>query len=384
MSVKISSMSPKVKLASTRKRSKKSSENRLLSVFIGSWYGLAIVLVSTFIIGVVLLTTTSWKSLQKLILLQQSSPISWQELRLITQMALTTEPEWRNKTMLVLGTDELSTRGNQQVLTDTILVVGFNPFNASITLLPIPRDVWVDSENSKINALYAKTLQDSPASALQTTESTFEKILNIPIDQSLVVSMSVVQDLIDAVDGVTIDVPVAFTDTAFPRMDVDVTTETDPSVLYETISFERGLTHLDGTTALKYMRSRHSPGAEGNDMARSRRQQQVIVALIEKIKQAVTDRSYVTLIQLLRVYKTHLNSQLSLPDAAQMIVSLPGNPAEYTFNSAAVPILPASVSGVLQHPNQHKSGQWVFVMTSLSDFQQAVQEKLGVTPGKQP
>lgn len=52
---------------------------------------------------------------------------------------------------------------------------------------------------------------------------------------------------------------------------------------YETIHFEKGLQHMDGERALKYVRSRQSEGDEGTGFARDKRQQQVLVALKNKI-----------------------------------------------------------------------------------------------------
>ena len=87
--------------------------------------------------------------------------------------------------------------------------------------------------------------------------------------------------------GVDITLPKAFTDPDFPIAGKeDDPCDGDPQFAcrYETVNFDQGLQHMDGEQALTYVRSRHAEGDEGSDFARGRRQQEVLVALTQKLK----------------------------------------------------------------------------------------------------
>jgi anionic cell wall polymer biosynthesis LytR-Cps2A-Psr (LCP) family protein len=58
--------------------------------------------------------------------------------------------------------------------------------------------------------------------------------------------------------------------------------------VYETVHFDAGMQHMDGARALIYARSRHAEGDEGSDFARSRRQQELVVSLKNKLMHPLT------------------------------------------------------------------------------------------------
>lgn len=77
-----------------------------------------------------------------------------------------------------------------------------------------------------------------------------------------------------------------FTDTQYPIAGREADTcggDLEFRCRFETITFATGSAHFDGTTALKFVRSRQAIGEEGSDSARSARQQKVILALQEKM-----------------------------------------------------------------------------------------------------
>jgi anionic cell wall polymer biosynthesis LytR-Cps2A-Psr (LCP) family protein len=89
------------------------------------------------------------------------------------------------------------------------------------------------------------------------------------VDYSIVIDFSGFQKIVDALGGIEIDVPESIVDTQYPTIYDS----------YETFRISRGLQVLDGKTALKYARSRHST----NDFSRSVRQQLVIRAIRERV-----------------------------------------------------------------------------------------------------
>src|SRR5690606_21863522 len=101
-------------------------------------------------------------------------------------------------------------------------------------------------------------------------------------------------EVIDILGGVEVEVEKTFTDKKFPIPGREEDTcgltagpgQEEPEYLcrYETITFEKGVQMMDGKTALKFARSRHSEDPEeGNDLARGRRQQKVILAIKNKM-----------------------------------------------------------------------------------------------------
>ncbi|HZE87165.1 MAG TPA: LCP family protein, partial [Methylomirabilota bacterium] len=79
---------------------------------------------------------------------------------------------------------------------------------------------------------------------------------------------------------------------------------------YEHLHFDKGPTHMDGTTALKYVRSRHAEGIEGSDFARSKRQEKVISAFKEKLFSAGTLLNPVKIADLVKVLQDSIETDI--------------------------------------------------------------------------
>ena len=102
----------------------------------------------------------------------------------------------------------------------------------------------------------------------------------------VVIDFSQFENLIDIVGGIDIVIPKAFIDTEYPiagKENDECGGDTTFACRYEKVQFQAGFQHMDGIIALKYVRSRHAESDEGTDFARGNRQQDVIVALKEKI-----------------------------------------------------------------------------------------------------
>jgi LCP family protein required for cell wall assembly len=112
-----------------------------------------------------------------------------------------------------------------------------------------------------------------------------EDVVGIPIHYAVVIDFSGFTKVIDAVGGIDVNVPEAFTDTQYPKPGMEqATCPGDPTnaCVYETVHFDAGVQHMDGARALIYARSRHAEGDQGSDFARSRRQQIIMVALKDR------------------------------------------------------------------------------------------------------
>jgi len=166
-------------------------------------------------------------------------------------------------------------------LADTIIVLSYDHSNQTPTMISVPRDLWVPSLQAKINSAYYYGEEASPGAGIKMAQAAILEDLGSPIHYTAIINFTIFKETIDLLGGIDININPGFTDTQFP---VPGKENAEPeSSRYETITFATGSAHLNGDTALKFVRSRHSVGDEGTDFARSRRQQQVISALRQKM-----------------------------------------------------------------------------------------------------
>lgn len=151
--------------------------------------------------------------------------------------------------------------GTHGSLTDTLLLGSVNQDLKTVTLVSIPRDLFVHGR--KINEYYYKFGADKLKDIIQ-------EVSGRTIDKYVVVDLQGFTSIIDLLGGVDITVDKALTDYSYPNTKGG----------YETFSIMAGAQHLDGATALKYARSRHST----SDFDRALRQQQVIDAVRAKLE----------------------------------------------------------------------------------------------------
>jgi LCP family protein required for cell wall assembly len=170
-------------------------------------------------------------------------------------------------------------------LTDTIMVLSLDSSKKSVALISIPRDIWSDTLKDKVNSAYHYGEMKQKGGGLLLSKVIMEDVIGMPIDYAVVIDFSGFTKVIDAVGGIDVNVPEAFTDTQYPKPGMEqATCPGDPTnaCVYETVHFDAGLQHMDGSRALIYARSRHAEGDEGSDFARSRRQQIIMVALKDR------------------------------------------------------------------------------------------------------
>lgn len=151
--------------------------------------------------------------------------------------------------------------GQHSQLTDTIMLAVVDHTKKAITLISIPRDFAI--QGRKINEFYEFFGIKSLANQITT-------ITNIVPSKFVIVSMDAFQQFIDAIGGIDVTIEKGLADYTYPTANRGV----------ETFSIGAGIHHLDGEIALKYARSRHST----SDFDRAKRQQQVVSAVKERLK----------------------------------------------------------------------------------------------------
>ncbi|OGK22045.1 hypothetical protein A3C23_03095 [Candidatus Roizmanbacteria bacterium RIFCSPHIGHO2_02_FULL_37_13b] len=171
-------------------------------------------------------------------------------------------------------------------LTDSIAVASLDLNTKKITLISIPRDIWSDTLQDKINAAYAYGEAKLPGGGIKLAKSEISAVVGFPISYGIVVDFNKFKNIVDFLGGIDVNVNKDFVDNKYPidgRENDECNNDPELKCRYETIIFKSGLQHFNGNTALKYLRSRNSEGSEGTDFARTNRQQQVINAIATKI-----------------------------------------------------------------------------------------------------
>ncbi len=285
-----------------------------------------------------------------------------------------------HKNILILGVDSLEMRGDVPPLTDTMILASIDTTTGKINMLSLPRDLWSADYQTKINALLAYGYERDESQPTAFPTQVLSEMTGTPIHHTVVLSMDQVAEVIDLLGGIDVDVQQGFTDTEFPRSDVDIYTETDPEKLYETVSFEAGKQTMDGQTALKFIRSRHSGDEEGTDDARAFRQQQVILAVISKLKQRNVLTDPVKLGNLFAFYKTNYESVISLPEliATAKVLYPHRNSIEFVTHSLSV--YPDDEEGVIYHPepSYKYQNQWVYEVVDFGQFTKEINRLLDI------
>lgn len=190
--------------------------------------------------------------------------------------------------VLVLGLDTRSSGWSG--LTDTILIGSISPLEGEPALISIPRDFWLalpPCGSNKINTAYNcgggvyQSLPFNLEKGIAFAKSKVEEILGIKIPYWVVVNFEGFKEIIDTLGGIEVCVENEFYDYSYP---VPGRENAYPrSSRYEVLHFKAGCQHMNGTTALKYARSRQGTNGEGSDFARAQRQQKVLLAVKDKV-----------------------------------------------------------------------------------------------------
>ncbi len=184
-------------------------------------------------------------------------------------------PGWKGTervNLLLLGVDERP-QENGMARTDTMMLLTLDPTTLQAGVLSIPRDLWVPIpgyNQGRINTAHRLgELYNYPGGGPTLARETVELNLGVPIQYYARLNFQGFVDLVDLVGGIDIYVPEAINDPLYP----------DHNYGYDPLYIEAGQHHFDGAMALKYARTRH----DSNDFQRADRQQQVLLAILERV-----------------------------------------------------------------------------------------------------
>lgn len=244
-------------------------------------------------------------------------------------------------------------------LTDSIVVVSVDSKNKKASLISIPRDLWVPG-NRKINAEVMVNGYDS-------LKSTLTSITGLEIEKYISIDFGSLIKLIDGLGGIEVDIPKTFDDYFYPIKGLENETcgmtgeeiaqahqkysgfelEKQFTCRWEHIHFDKGVTQIRGSDALKLARSRHGD----SDFGRSARQFAILKAVAKKISLDNLDETYKTLSKMVK-------ADIDLKTVEEL-AKLFGSPNDYQVNEV------------------HLNTQNVFNETRSSDGQYILVPKAG-------
>lgn len=182
--------------------------------------------------------------------------------------------------ILLLGVGGEGHEGS--TLTDTMIVASIDHRDGNVSMLSIPRDLYVENDvvgwGTRLNGVYEFAYENvgSYDEAMDVTREQIEEIVGVDIHYYAMVDFSGFEDIVDAVGGVEITLEGNFYDPYFPAENA---TDEYP---YEPFFLQAGTQTLTGEEALKYARSRKT----SSDFDRSQRQQEILHAIKDKASKA--------------------------------------------------------------------------------------------------
>jgi len=300
------------------------------------WVGVSVLLAGVASIsalgGAFLALSLGTKPLQQSSLSAAESAVFTQESPIATANSLQLPRLTRPVNVLLLGVKVLSsdiqdydaidregydaTVNSFEGLSDTMLMMRFDPRNERIAVMSVPRDTRtnVNGEVTKINEA---NRDGGPALSAVTVS---ELMGGVGVDRYVRINVQGVEKLIDAIGGVKVNVP------------KDMKYQDDSQHLY--INLKAGEQRLDGDKALQFLRFRYD---NNGDIGRVQRQQMFMSALVE---QALNPATIARLPKILSVIKENVDTNLSVEE----LVALVGYGAQSNRSDVQMLMLPGDFS----------------------------------------
>lgn len=275
--------------------------------------------------------------------------------------------------ILLMGAGDASHDGVD--LTDSVIVASIDAGKTkSVALLSLPRDLYfLHTEKmgkGRINSLYReykyylrnKRVEEKQASmeALREVAAEIGRALGVDIHHVIKVDFVAFVQAVDALGGLEIAVPADIVDPEYPG----------PNYTYQTFEIRAGLQTIDGETALKYARSRHTT----SDFDRSARQQQLIKAIMDTVRNEGLLSRPNRLLSLFKIMQEHVETTLAVSDLSALakagldldrnnILSLQLNNLNGLYSELASP------GGLLYNPPREQfEGASVLLPVSIPEF----------------
>lgn len=198
--------------------------------------------------------------------------------------------------ILLLGGDSRGLNPNEKARSDTMIVVSVDPVSKKAHLFSILRDTYVEMPGNRRDRINAAITIGGPELAMEAVS----RLTGLPIQYYVYTDFQGFIALIDKMGGIEFEVEkrMKYTDSADdPQFNIDL---------------QPGLQHMDGRTALQYVRFRHD---RLSDYARAERQRKFLSAVASKLKSTT---SMLRLPSLLRSIEPYIQTNIGLDDMVKL------------------------------------------------------------------
>lgn len=209
-------------------------------------------------------------------------------------------------TILLMGVDSTADGldANAAFNGDTLMLITFNPNTLNATVFSIPRDTYVPIACN--NNRYAK-INSSAAYGTSCVIDTIEQMTGVDIDYYVKVNFKAVVDLVEAIDGIDVEVEAPDYMAYYKTYDGKICEQNSKRQKGENlVCIESGMQHLNGEQALAYARCRHA--FLQSDIARNRHQQQIVEAIA---KQLISSKNINRIEEILNAITNNLATNMS-------------------------------------------------------------------------
>lgn len=256
------------------------------------------------------------------------------------------QPLTDNISIMIVGIDDSEKRsqGEGNSRSDALLVATLNNKDKSIKLVSIPRDsyVYIPTVGYKDKITHAHAY-----GGIDATRETVEGLLNVPIDYYFRVNFDAFIEIVDALGGVTVDVP----------YEINELDENDK----RTVHLMPGTQEVNGREALALARTRH----QDSDVERGKRQQMILEAIASK---ATSVTSFTKYDKVLAAVGNNMQTDMTFDEMKSLFAYLQNG-------------MPGIDSLSLKGSDDMSSGIYYYLLQddSLLETRQTLQKHLGLT-----
>ncbi|WP_199754672.1 LCP family protein [Candidatus Kurthia intestinigallinarum] len=256
------------------------------------------------------------------------------------------QPLTDNISIMIVGIDDSEKRsqGEGNSRSDALLVATLNNKDKSIKLVSIPRDsyVYIPTVGYKDKITHAHAY-----GGIDATRETVEGLLNVPIDYYFRVNFDAFIEIVDALGGVTVDVP----------YEINELDENDK----RTVHLMPGTQEVNGREALALARTRH----QDSDVERGKRQQMILEAIASK---ATSVTSFTKYDKVLAAVGNNMQTDMTFDEMKSLFAYLQNG-------------MPNIDSLSLKGSDDMSSGIYYYLLQddSLLETRQTLQKHLGLT-----
>lgn len=266
--------------------------------------------------------------------------------------------------ILLLGGRGVDEPGEGKLLSDSIILVSIKKSNGQVALISFPRDLYVDlwcaDEKKKINFAYAY-------GGLNCAKKTISHVSGIYIDYAASINFEGLVELVDSLGGIDIYLNKPFQESF--QWAKEGWEENENWLIKEIEGEEKwvfyipqGYSHLDGKTTLYYARSRYST----DDFDRMKRQQDILMAVKEKILSLNVLLNPVKIYNLLDVLGNNIKTDMNLATMKEMI----DFSSELSIDNIKTKLFDISPKGLLYHTFINEE----YVLLPINDNFDKIQE----------